>query len=206
MTGRNVLAAWVMFGLVIGAGGCSSGENKPEEPKGPAPLPAAGPNGGKLFELGSREYVVEIVPASETVSFYLLNPTAKKPAPVTAFEIVVNTKVGGATTEHKVNSQPLKDEIGKSSRFIATDKKMIEAIVAPGTVVEVVLAVGDKKLTGSIKNEGEPPAPTATATATKKPAPSPTAKGTGEAAKPTGSTTATGSGTPTSTATGTAKP
>jgi len=222
MTGRNVSAAWVLGAiLAIGVGGCS-GENKPGENKSgdksgegnaaTAALPAQGPNGGRLFELGAREYVVEIVPASENVSFYLLNPAAKKPAPVAVFEIVVNTKLGGKSTEHKVNSQPLREERGVASRFIATDKKMVDAIVAAGTEVEVVLAVGDKKLSGSIKNEGDSPAPTATAATTGKPAakpePSPTAKGTGTAetqpkseTKPTG----TAGGTPSSTATGTAE-
>jgi hypothetical protein len=205
-------AAWLTVALMAGVVGCggdggSGGENKTtEQPKGPAPLPAQGPNGGRLLVLGAREYVVEIVPAGETVSFYLLDANAKKPAPLPVYEIVVNTKAGGKTAEHKVNSQPLREEFGgKSSRFIATEKKAVDAIIAPATEIEVVLAIGDKKLSGSIKDEAAGAAGTATGTATgTKPAgtaATPSAPATGT--KPTGTATATATGS--ATATGTAE-
>jgi len=176
MAWRNLSAfgAWLVAGsMIVGVAGCGGGGGG-EEKKAPEapPIPTVGANGGKIFELGAKEYYVEVVHAKTSVeekekltlvSYYLLDSTAKKPAPIASLDIVVNTKADGKTTEHKVNSQPLSGEIGKSSRFIATDPKDVAAIGAPGAEVEVVAMFGDKKLTGTYKNE---PAPAATATGT----------------------------------------
>jgi hypothetical protein len=208
MARRKFLATLLMAGFVSSVVGCGGGDNKTEEAKGPAQLPAQGPNGGRLVPLGAREYVVEVVhdAAIPIVSFHLLDANAKRRQRVPAFEIVVNTKVNGASTEHKILSQPDKtDSGGQTSRFIATDPKVVDAIMGPGTEVEIVLTYGEKKLTGTIKNEGEPPAPTPTATGPAKPAAKPKATTSGSAS-PTGSATATPTGSATAAATGTATP
>jgi hypothetical protein len=185
-----IVAAWALVGVV----GCSGeAEKKPDE----APvIPTQGTHGGKLVPLGAKEYFVEVAhdPAVGTVSFHLLDSAAKKKATIAAFEIVVNTKVGAASTEHKIFSQPDKgDAPGQTSRFVATDKKVVDAITAPGTELEIIVTSGDKKLNGTLKNEA---AATATATATGTAA---TTKPSGTAATPSstasGSATATSSGT-----------
>ena len=170
--GAWIVTAWAFISVV----GCS-GENKPDNNKGTeaAAIPTQGSHGGRLVPLGAKEYFVEVAhdPAVGTVSFFLLDSTARKRAPISAFEIVVNTKVGAASTQHKIFSQPQREDTGgQTSRFVATDKTVVDAIIAPGTEVEIVLTSGDKKLNGSLKNE-VPPAPTATGTGT----PSPTATG-----------------------------
>jgi hypothetical protein len=188
----GIVAACVLVGVV----GCSGeAEKKPAE----APvIPTQGTHGGKLVPLGANEWHVEIVPTLDTsvpnVSFYLLDSTGKKKQLISALEMVVNTKVGGKATEHKVFSAPQDGEIGQTSRFRATEKVTVDAITAPGTELEIIVTSGDKKLTGTIKNEAPATAATATATGTAA-----TTKPSGTAATPSptasGSATATSSGT-----------
>jgi hypothetical protein len=191
MIGRKSSAArvWIVAACVlVGVVGCGGEpEKKPAEASAPV-IPTVGTHGGRIVALGAKEYHVEVAhdPAVGTVSFFLLDASGKKRAPISAFEIVVNTKVGVASTEHKIFSQPQREDTGGlTSRFVATDKKVVDAIMAPGTEVEIVITSGDKKLNGTLKNEA---AATATATATGTAA---TTKPSGTAA--TSSPTASGS-------------
>jgi hypothetical protein len=204
MIGRKYSAAlvWIVAaGALVGVVGCSG--DKPDDKKtAEAPvIPTQGTHGGRLVELGAKEYFVEVAhdPTVGTVSFHLLDSAAKKKATIAAFEMVVKTKVGAASTEHKIFSQPDKgDTPGQTSRFVATEKNVVDAIIAPGTEVEIVITSGDKKLNGSLKNEV--PAATGTATAGATGTSAPATKPTSTAAP---SPTATQSATATPTASGT---
>src|SRR5688572_16308717 len=130
MIGRNSSAArvWIVAACVlVGVVGCSGGSDKAnEKPAEAVAVPTTGPNGGRFVALGDKEMHVEIVPTLDTsvpnVSFYLLDSTGKKKQMISALEMVVNTKVGGKATEHKIFSAPQDGEIGQTSRFRATDK------------------------------------------------------------------------------------
>jgi hypothetical protein len=223
MARRNPAAAWWLAGVaclsVAGVVGCGGGDKKDDGKSGAgaaAAVPTIGPNGGRFAPLGNQEGLVEIVHVRDgsipNVSFYLFDKTGKRKLMTGALEMAVKTKVGAAAVEHKIFSAPQPDEYGgQSSRFRTTEKPVVDALVALGTVLEMTVTVGDKKLTGTITNEGEPPAPTATGTGTGA-RPSPTGRSTGTAAgtaKPTPTTeragTAGATGTkPTGTATGSA--
>ena len=141
--------------LLVAITGCSA-EQTPSGGGTPAATadvhdhPTTGPHGGQLIELGKEEYHVEMLhdDAGGTVTFHILDGTAKKATPIDAVELVVNLKHDGKPEQFKVAAQrDPADPDGKSSRFVSTD------LDAKGTEPELVVTIGGNQFRGSLAHD-----------------------------------------------------
>src|SRR6202011_847954 len=115
-----------------------------------------GPHGGHLVELGEEEYHAEVVYDAKgaKVTVYLLDSTAKKPAPTDAKEITLTLTIDG-----NPQSLPAKaaaeagDPAGKSSRFELVGNADVKSHVKDEEDLKgtVTAAVGGTTFTGEIK-------------------------------------------------------
>lgn len=147
--------------LLVAFAGCSneqtpSGGGKPTPTADAHNHPTTGPHGGQLIELGKEEYHVEMLhdDASGTVTFYVLDGTAKKATPIDAVELVINLKHDGKPEQFKVAAQrDPADPDGKSSRFVSTDKELAEDLDAKGSEAELVVTIGGNQFRGSLAHD-----------------------------------------------------
>jgi hypothetical protein len=117
-----------------------------------------GPHGGHLVELGEEEYHAEVVFAAKTakITVYILDSTAKKPAPIEAKEIKLELTIGGQPKSFTAKAvAEAEDPRGKSSRFEVADNPEIKANIKDEEDLKgsVTAAIGAKTYTGKIVHE-----------------------------------------------------
>ncbi len=115
-----------------------------------------GPHHGHLIELGQEEYHAELThnDATITVTVYLLDAEAKVAVPIAEPEIVLNLVVDGKTRQVKLAAAPQKgDPEGQSSRFQATDAKLLDALEAPRTTGRLNVTIAGKTYAGQIEHD-----------------------------------------------------
>jgi hypothetical protein len=118
--------------------------------------PTKGPHGGGLIELGNEEYHVEMIhdDAAGTVTFYVLDGSAKKAVPIAATEVTVNLKHDGKPEQFKVPAAAdTGDPTGKSSRFTSNDKELAEDLDKEGADAELVLTIDGKPYRGKLAHD-----------------------------------------------------
>jgi hypothetical protein len=141
-----------------GLAGCDNGPQR--QAGGTAAVhdhPTKGPHGGSLIELGNEEYHVEMLhdDASGTVTFFVLDGSAKKAVPIEATEVLVNLKHDGKPEQFKVPAKTDAGETAKSSRFVAADKELAEDLDREGADAELVLTIDGKQFRGKIAHDHE---------------------------------------------------
>ena len=94
------------------------------------PHPTEGLNGGDLIELGNdHKYHGEFKHDEKagTMTIYILDGTAKKTVPIKAKTIVINLKHEGEPKTYTFTAKSDEgDPEGQSSRFVLTDKDLVE--------------------------------------------------------------------------------
>ena len=118
--------------------------------------PSDGPHHGHLIELGNEEYHAELVhdDASQTVTIYLLNSTAKEQVAIEATELTVNLKHDGKGEQFKITASPdKKDPSGKSSRFVSNDAELAEDLDREGADAVLVVTISGKSYRGTIVHD-----------------------------------------------------
>jgi hypothetical protein len=156
-----LLIGWVCLAF---AAGCNSGSQAYHDvPKGARVKDQPhqheeGPHGGHLVELGEEEYHAEVVfdPKTAKVTVYLLDSTAKKPAPIDAKEIKVELTMGGQPKSLSAKAVADKgDPTNKSSRFEVADNSDIKANIKDEEDLKgsVTAPIGAKTYTGKIVHE-----------------------------------------------------
>jgi hypothetical protein len=112
-----------------------------------------GPHHGHLIELGKEEYHLELThdEATKTVSVYVLDGGAKNAIPIAEPEIILNLVVNGKPAQAKLTAAPQQgDPVGQSSRFSATDEKLLDALEAPKTTGRINVTIAGKPYAGQI--------------------------------------------------------
>lgn len=116
-----------------------------------------GPHGGHLIEVGNEEYHLEMVEddKADTLTFYVLDSTAKKSVPIDATELTVNMSVKGKATTFKLAAKPLEGEAaGKSSRFVTPDDALHEAL-DDDNVGKLQLTIGGKPYSAVVQEHDD---------------------------------------------------
>jgi hypothetical protein len=151
------LVVCFVLSALAGLAGCEGPQRKPD---GSAAAvhnhPTKGPHGGSLIELGNEEYHVEMLhdDASGTVTFYVLDGSAKKFVPIAATEVTVNLKHDGKPEQFKIPAKAdTGDPAGQSSRFVSTDKELAEDLDKEGADAELVLTIGSTPFRGKIAHQ-----------------------------------------------------
>ena len=117
--------------------------------------PSEGPHHGDLVELGNEEYHAEVVhdEAAGSVTVYILDSSAKVAVPIEAPEVTLNVAHDGNPEQFKLAASPdTCDTAGKSSRFVASDKELIEHLDEEGTTAKLVLTIDGKSYTGQVEH------------------------------------------------------
>lgn len=121
---------------------------------------AHGPHGGHIIELGEEEYHAEWKHDDESgkVTFYILDAEMKKEVPITASELVIETKVGENGKEYKLAAvNPSEDFVPKASQFELEDKGLIVVLQAAGhegTEATLKVQINDKPYSAKIEHWG----------------------------------------------------
>ena len=114
-----------------------------------------GPHHGHLIELGEEEYHAELThdEATKTVNVYLLDKTAKTAVPVAEPHLVLSIAMGGTPQDVQLAAAPQDgDPPGQSSRFTATDAKLLEALEGPKAAGRLHVTIAGKSYTGVIEH------------------------------------------------------
>ncbi len=116
-----------------------------------------GPHDGDLIELGTDgKYHAEMVhdEATHKITFYILDGSAKKSAPIAAEEVVVNYVKDGSPQQTKVPAAPTEtDKVGESSRFESKNEELCDAICHdPKAKAQLSVMIDDKPYVGAIEH------------------------------------------------------
>jgi hypothetical protein len=148
-----VLSAVLVGPVLVVTGGCGPTVEKKADTHN---HPTKGPHGGGLIELGNEEYHAEMIhdDAAGTVTFYVLDGSAKKQVPIDATEVVVNLKHAGKPEQFKIPAAAdTGDPAGKSSRFVSKDKELAEDLDAKDNDAELVLTIGATQFRGKLAHD-----------------------------------------------------
>lgn len=119
-----------------------------------------GPHGGHILELGEEEYHAEWKHDDESgkVTIYILDAEMKKEVPITASELVIETKVGENSSSYKLAAaNPSEDFVPKASQFELEDKGLIVVLQAAGhegTTATLKVQINDKTYSANIEHAG----------------------------------------------------
>jgi len=152
--------------LTLGITGCgSTNEGYHEVPKGTKVKEEAhdhehGPHGGHLVELGNEEYHAEVTfdAKANKIVVYLLDSTAKKPAPTDSKDVALKLTVGGKPQSFSATAAPQEgDPKGNSSRFELAGNPDIKANVKDEEDLKgsVNVTIGGKPYSGEIEHHHE---------------------------------------------------
>jgi len=158
---RNCL---LLVGSVLLVVGCNSANQAYHEvPKGARVKDQPhsheeGPHGGHLVELGEEEYHAEVVfdPKATKITIYILDSSAKKPAPIDAKEVRLELAIGGQPKPFAAKAVADKgDPANQSSRFEIADNSDIKANIKDEEDLKgsVTAAIGAKTYSGKIVHE-----------------------------------------------------
>lgn len=114
-----------------------------------------GPHHGHLIELGQEEYHAELThdDATNTVTIYLLDKSAKSPVAIGDTEITLNLTVNGQPLQAKLAAAPQQgDPAGQSSRFAISNEKVMEAIESPKAQGRINVNIAGKSYSGVIEH------------------------------------------------------
>jgi hypothetical protein len=117
-----------------------------------------GPHSGHLVELGEEEYHAEVVfdAKAAKITVYLLDSTAKKPAPSDAKEIKLDLTIAGQPKSFAAKAvADTGDPPNKSSRFEVADNPEIKSNIKDEEDLKgsVTAPIGGKTYTGKIVHE-----------------------------------------------------
>jgi hypothetical protein len=156
-----LLVGSVGLSLVVGCG--SANDAYHEVPKGARVKDQPhsheeGPHGGHLVELGEEEYHAEVVldPKTSKITLYILDSSAKKPAPIDAKEVKLELAIGGQPKPFAAKAVPDNgDPANKSSRFEIADSPDIKANIKDEEDLKgsVTATIGAKTYNGKIVHE-----------------------------------------------------
>jgi hypothetical protein len=165
-TPKRLRISWLLVGWagLAFVAGCNSGNQAYHEVSKGARVKDQphdhehGPHGGHLVELGEEEYHAEVVfdPKAAKITIYLLDSSAKKPAPIDAKEIKLELTVAGQPKSFAAKAAAdTGDPANKSSRFEVADNADIKANIKDEEDLKgsVTAAIGAKTYTGKIVHE-----------------------------------------------------
>ncbi len=158
LTGASVLLTATTAML-----GCGGGQEYHPVPKGVVVKEQPhehehGPHGGHLVELGEEEYHAEVAfdPKTAKITIYILDSTAKNPAPTDSKEITLKLALDGKTEAFAVGAAPQSgDPPGKSSRFELAGHAGIKSHIKDEEDLKgsVNATIAGKSFSGEIKHE-----------------------------------------------------
>ena len=145
-------------GLLVAAlctAGCSSSSDSTPAASGTTTAPAAehahgtGPNGGVVFEVGSRHAEFTVDHPKKQCTILFLGDDEKTPAAVAATEFILNiqetkTTDGTVVSPMTVTMQPVDATDGKAITFVGTDPGIGNVADFAGTVYEHCLRALDR--------------------------------------------------------------
>jgi len=151
----------VLFAVSIALTGCGSQTEAPSDSHEghddhAHAHPSEGPHHGSLIELGNEEYHAELVhdEATNSVTIYVLDSSAKKSVPIDATELLVNLSHDGEAEQFSLSADPDEgDPAGKSSRFVSTDTELAEDLDHEGAEAVLVLTIEGKQYRGEIHHD-----------------------------------------------------
>ncbi len=159
---RKQIAMGLSLGLLL-VSGCSQGEQESKPVSAPPPAtvdvhnhPTEGPHHGSLIELGNEEYHAELVHDEDagTVTFYLLDSSAKNAVPIEAATLLVNLTHDGQAEQFSLAAHPqVSDPSGKASRFNSSDAELAEELDHEGVEAQLVVSIGGKQYRGEIHHD-----------------------------------------------------
>ncbi|MFI4874642.1 MAG: hypothetical protein ACIALR_04865, partial [Blastopirellula sp. JB062] len=117
-----------------------------------------GPNGGHIIELEGGPYHLEWVhdeepaaDAEKVITFYVLDGSAKKEAPIAAETINVQLSTGGETKEVAAKAERA-DGADTASKFVLTDPLAATILTSEEVDAIVSFEVDGKKVQGKIED------------------------------------------------------
>jgi hypothetical protein len=100
----------------------------------------SGPHGGHLLELGDEAYHIEWLHDDEgLLTLYVLDGSMEQEVPIAASKITIQRTIGDDTKSCELVA--VGAESGRTARFEATDKSLIEALKLAGQGVTAQLSV-----------------------------------------------------------------
>jgi len=113
----------------------------------------SGPHGGHLIELGDEAYHLEWKhdEASKTLTFYVLDSTAKEEIEIPAEAIKINVTVGDAANAYDISA--VRDEgAEQSAKFETTDPDLFALLEDDHVEATVLVEIEGKQFDGSIEH------------------------------------------------------
>ena len=165
MTQLPVSLVAILLSLAVALTGCGQTDSQPAVVPPPAgehehahEHAAEGPHHGQLIELGKGEYHAELVmdEASGEVTIYVLDGSGEKPLAIEAPDLTVNVTHDGEPHQYKLTASPQEgDAEGKASRFVVTDKELVEHLHHDSDKAQLAVAIEGQPFTGSLEHHDD---------------------------------------------------
>ena len=116
-----------------------------------------GPHHGELIELGDEAYHGELLHDAQagSITIYILDGDAHALVPVAEGAVTLNLMLDGSPSGFQLTAERTeKDPAGRASRFILTNKHVVDALDQEGARGQLRVIIGGKPFSGAIEHGG----------------------------------------------------
>jgi len=116
-----------------------------------------GPHHGELIELGDEAYHGELLHDAQagSITIYILDGNAHALVPVAEGAVTLNLMLDGSPSGFQLTAERTeKDPAGRASRFILTNKHVVDALDQEGARGQLRVIIGGKPFSGAIEHGG----------------------------------------------------